>query len=586
MFKDSIYIKPLNSIIIFALALSLSHPGLSQGLIISPGTSLVGSGGNIVLIGDAVNDGYVINSNNTVIFSGTAQSLSGSSPILFNNLIVASGSMTSILTPGHTLSGILLSNGMLNANGNMTLLSTADQTALIDGSGSGGVFGDVTMQRYLSSGFGYKYFSSPFQAATVAEFGDDMDLTAPFESFYRYDEGRTSSGWVSYINPAWLLDPMRGYAVNFGASADENTVDATGIVNNGSLSLTLYNNNNLYTKGFNLIGNPYPSPIDWNATDGWTKANIDDALYYFESSTADQYGGTYSTYMNGISSDGFAANIIPSMQGFFVHVSDGAWPVTGMLTMNNDVRLNNQAHPFIKSKMNEEKPYLRLVSGFSDDSASYDPLVVYFDENATCNFDGQLDALKLFNTDAKVTNFYSFGEDGRRLSINALPVTVGMLCTIRLGIKTERDGDVIFRIEKLEGDFYYNTIYLSDLITGSRQELHSGKEYKIHLIADHYQNRFFLLLSNNITDIPDLTLIEDWIKIYADNGILKVEIMLPSCKNGTLKVNNILGQALFVYKIDHPGYHEFNPILKTGIYIVTFSSDKRKFSVKIHFESQ
>jgi hypothetical protein len=579
-------VKPLSSVMIFALALFLNHPGLSQGLIISPGTSLVGAGGNIVLMGAAVNDGYVINNTNTVIFAGVTQSLSGSSPVLFNNLTIASGSTTSILTAGQTLSGILLSNGTLNANGNITLLSTATQTALIDGSGIGEVFGDVTMQRYLPSGFGYKYFGSPFQAATVGEFGDDMDLTAPFASFYRYDEGRTSSGWVTYVNPAWVLNPMVGYAVNFGSSAAANTLDVTGIVNNGALSLTLYNNDNLYTKGFSLIGNPYPSPIDWKAPSGWTKANIDDALYYFKSSTTDQYGGTYSTYMNGISSDGFAANIIPSMQGFFVHVSDGTWPVTGTLSMNNDVRLNNQAHPFIKSKMKGEKPYLRLVSGYSDDSTSYDPLVVYFDEKATYNFDGQLDALKLFNTDSKTTNFYSFGEDGRRLSINALPVTGENLCTVRLGIKTERDGEVIFRIERLEGDFNYKTIYLSDIITGSRQELQSGRQYKINLVADHYQNRFFLLLSNNITDIPDLTSGEDWIKIYTARGILKVEIKLPFCKNGILKINNILGQTLFVYKIYEPGYHEFNPILKTGIYIVSFNSDKKNISEKIFFESQ
>lgn len=584
--KNNSFIKPPNSIVIFALAIFLNHPGLSQGLTILPGTSLVGSGGNIVLIGDAVNDGYVFNNNNTVIFSGTVQSLGGSSPVLFDNLIVASGSTTSILTPGQSLSGILLSNGILNSNGNMTLLSTEVKTALIDGSGIGEVFGDVIMQRYLSSGFGYKYFSSPFQAATVAEFGDDMDLMATFESFYRYDEARTSSGWVSYINPAWLLVPMRGYAVNFGSSSVARTVDVTGIVNNGSLSLTLHNNNNLYTKGFNLIGNPYPSPIDWNAPDGWTKTSIDDALYYFKSSTTDEYGGTYSTYMNGISSDGFSASIIPSMQGFFVHVSDGTWPVTGILSMNNSVRVNNQAHPFIKSRNTGERPYLRLVSGYSGDSASYDPLVVYFDDNATSDFDGQLDALKLFNTDAQVTNFYSFGEDGRRLSINALPVTTDNLCTVRLGIKTERDGEVIFRIERLVGDFNYDIIYLSDIITGSRQELYSGIEYKISLIADHYQNRFFLLLANNSTDIPDQTLTEEWIKINVINGILKLEIKLPSCKDGMLEIKNILGQALFVYMIDEPGYHEFNPSLKTGIYIATFSSGKKKFSKRILFESQ
>jgi len=574
------------NLMIIALALILDHSGLSQSLIISAGTSFTGTGGNIVLLGDAVNDGFVSNNTNTVVFSGTAQSLGGTSPVIFNNLTIASGSTTAIVTAGQTLSGILVSNGILNANGNITLLSTATQTALIDGSGTGEVFGDVTMQSYLPSGFGYKYFSSPFQAATVSEFGDDMDLPAPFTSFYRYDEGRTSSGWVSYKDPAGVLNPMHGYAVNFGSSAAASTVDVTGIVNNGNLSLTIFNNNNLYTKGFNLVGNPYPSPIDWNAFSGWTKTNIDNALYYFKASTTDQYGGTYTTYINGNSSDGLATNIIPSMQGFFVHVSNGTWPVTGTLELNNNVRITDQTHPFIKSEAQSEVSFLRLAAGYSDAPASYDPLVIYVDEKATYNFDGQLDALKLFNTDAKVTNFYSFANDGSVLSINALPVTEENLCTVRLGIRTERNGDVIFKISDLEGDFFYDNIYLSDVITGTNQDLLSDKQYRVNLAAGHYQDRFFLNLSNSNTDIPDLIPAGDWINIYGSRGILKAEIKLSSFEKGTLTIYNLLGQALYIYNIYTQGYHEFGPVINDGIYIVTFHSNNRSISKKLFFQSQ
>ncbi len=223
------------------------------------------------------------------------------------------------------------------------------------------------MQRYLSSGFGYKYFSSPFQAATVNEFADDMTLGS--FTFYKYDESRTSSGWVSYNTPGNKSTySTGGLCFKFWSESAPNTVDVTGVVNDGSLSVTLYNHNNTFTQGFNLIGNPYPSPVDWNASSGWTKVNIDNALYYFKASTTDQYGGTYSTYINGISSDGVVNNIIPSMQGFFIHVTDGAWPVTGTLALNNSVRITNLTHSFTKSlKACISVPLLRLTSGFSDD---------------------------------------------------------------------------------------------------------------------------------------------------------------------------------------------------------------------------
>jgi hypothetical protein len=581
MSKNNNNIKMQKYAITIALLIILCHYALGQGLIISSGTHLIGSGGNIVLPGNVVNDGSFINDVNTVIFAGAAQSLAGTSPVLFNNLTVASGSTATITTAGQTLKAILVSNGTLNTGGNITLLSTASQTALIDGSGTGQVNGNVNMQRYIPSGFGYKYFSSPFQAATVNEFADDITLGS--FTFYRYEESRTLSGWVSYNTPSTnLLIPLEGYAVNFGAIAAPNTTDITGVVNNGSLSVTLYNNNNTYTKGFNLLGNPYPSPIDWYASSGWIKTNIDDALYYFKASTTDQYGGNYSTFIEGISSDGLASNIIPSMQGFFVHLSDGSYPVTGTLALNNSVRVNDMTHSFVKSGSSIElKPCLRLVAGYSDNPVSYDPLIIYFDDKATVNFDGQYDALKLFNTDMAVTNFYSFANDGRKLSIDGLPLNNDSFWNIRLGLKTERGGDVIFRIRDIIGVFQYDIISITDVITGTAQDLLDDKVYKVYLPAGDYQDRFFLNLSNLATAIPEIVPVTDWLNIYSYHGTVKVEINLPEYKNGVLTICNLIGQVLFKQNIYTSGHYEIDPMLKDGLYIISLIYQNNRFSKKI-----
>src|SRR5690606_22505777 len=105
-------------------------------------------------------------------------------------------------------------------------------------------------------------------------------------------------------------------------------------------------------------------PVDWNLIDA-LNTNIDNAVYYFSNSDIDQYGGTYVTYINGVSSDGMATNIIPSMQGFFIHVTDGVFPVEGSLVMNNSVRVNNLDHPFIKSAEADQTKLLRLSASFS-----------------------------------------------------------------------------------------------------------------------------------------------------------------------------------------------------------------------------
>lgn len=573
------------SVIIIALLLLLNQSGSGQGLTISSGTILLASAGNMILQGNITNNGSWINYTSTIVFSGNNQLLNGTTPISYNNIIVDPGSTTTITTPGQSLSGILLCNGIFNANGNLTLLSSEYQTAIIDGSGTGEVIGNVTMQRYLFSGFGYKYLSSPFQAATVSEFSDNMKLADPFPAFYTYDESSTTSGWVTYIDPAGVLNPAQGYAVNFGDTDPPIVFDVTGVVNNGSLSVTLFNHNNLYSQGFNLIGNPYPSPIDWDALSGWTKINIDNALYYFEASTTDQYGGNYVTYAEGVSSNGLATNLIPSMQGFFVHVTDGSWPVTGTLAMNNSVRLTDLTHPLTKSD-NNSRSLIRLTAEFSDDSLSVDPLVIYFDEKATETFDGQLDALKLMNTDFMVTNFYAVGPDGVKLSICALPVISDTLYKLPLGLKINRDGNILFKIRNLEGNLAEMEISISDVSAKTEHDLLSGKDYRLDLTTGLYENRFFLNFRNIGTGITDNTGGgDDLFTVYCSHGILKIKIHSLPAAEGILIISNLTGQLPLIKKYYEPGYYELNPGLKSGIYIISFLSGTRRSSKKVFIQN-
>ncbi len=580
MILKSKFINLERGVMITALLLLLNQSGSGQGLTISSGTVLLAPAGNIVLQGNVTNNGSWINQNSTVVFSGNAHLLNGTTPISYNNIIVDPGSTTTITTPGQSLGGILLCNGTFNANGNLTLLSSDSQTAIIDGSGTGEVNGNVTMQRYLFSGFGYKYLSSPFQAATVFEFSDNMKLADPFPAFYMYNESSTTSGWVTYIDPAGVLNPLQGYAVNFGDTETPIVFDVTGVVNNGSQSATLYNHNNTYSQGFNLIGNPYPSPIDWDSPSGWTKINIDNALYYFETSTTDQYGGTYVTYADGVSSNGMATNLIPSMQGFFVHVSDGTWPVTGTLAMDNSVRVTDLTHPLTKSDI-DSRSLIRLTAEFSDDTVSVDPVVIYFDDKATDKFDGQLDALKLMNTDFMVPNIYAVGPDGVKLSICALPVISDTLYKVPLGLKINRDGNLIFKIQTLEGSLADMEIFLSDIVAKTEQKLTSGNDYRLDMITGQYENRFFLNFHNLGTGIPDYNAGDDLFSVYCSHGILKLEINTIPATEGTLIISNLTGQVPLIKKYYEPGYYELNPGLTNGVYIVSFLSGTKRCSKKI-----
>lgn len=565
--------------------LSTGSVGTLNNLTIDVGSSLIITGNTIQVTGTISNNGTLDAGSAIVEMNGTAAQVIDANVFDANTIMdlkINNPAGVSLLGTLNVTGIVTAQSGNLVSGGNLTLVSTASQTALVDGSGTGDITGNVTMQRYLDSGFGYKYFSSAFQDATVGEFGDDMDLASSFPNFYRYDESRTSSGWVSYTTATDPLNPLEGYSVNFGSAATSNTVDVTGVVNNGPLSLTLYNNNNTYTKGFNLVGNPYPSALDWDAASGWTKTAIDNAVYYFRASTADQYGGTYSSYVNGISSDpGVATNIIPSMQAFFVHVTDGAYPVTGTLGLTNSVRTNDLTHPFLKSKMVSSRFLIRLTASFSNGNTSEDPMVIYFDPDAQANFDSDMDALKLMNTAMAMPNLYSIVSGGEKLSINALPELDDATLNVPLGLKTYIPGEITFKIRDNENLPEGVNIFLGDAVTGTNINLIEDKEYKITLVAGEYIDRFYLGFQRSTTDINDLEEAIDFFSVYSSQAMINATVNRLDGRDGLISVFDLGGRQVFSRKVYDIGNYEIDPGLKSGVYVIRFYSGKLSTAKKI-----
>ncbi|MBP1666896.1 MAG: C-terminal target protein, partial [Bacteroidetes bacterium] len=273
--------------------------------------------------------------------------------------------------------------------------------------------------------------------------------------------------------------------------------------------------------------------------------------------------------------------IIPSMQGFFVHISDGAYPVTGTLGLDNSVRISDLTHSFIKSDPDESKPLLRLTASFSDYPASTDPAVIYFVDNAETSFDNKFDALKLMNTDLSVPNLYGVGSDGSKLSINALPSSLLTGCTIPLGIKTYRSGNIVFKIPVISSQLPVTTLYLADLTTGINQNMMAGNEYSVALPSGEYPGRFFLYLNSSPTNITNPGFNELNFKAYSSEGMVIIDIDLPRGDKGTVIITNLTGKPLFSTKIFDSGHYEFDTEMKPGLYIITFINGIKKISRKI-----
>lgn len=559
---------------------------LSQqyGLRLSSGSILDASDGSVIAIedGSLINDGtFIAQGESTIIFDGnTIQEIGGAVTTVFSNLTVNNTAGLRITGGDASVRRILLCNGLLETNGKIMLLSGGDGTALIDGAGIGTISGNVTMQRYLPTGFGYLYLSSPFTSSKVSELGDEA-----IESIYRYEENRyvsgtPVSGWVNHNNPVNPLVPMSGYAVNLGPDSGPLTIDITGEVCNGEMTSSLYNNDHPYTTGFNLVGNPYPSPVDWNLVDQ-LNSNIDNAVYYFSNSAADQYGGTYITYIHGISSDGRATNIIPSMQGFFIHVSDGQWPVEGRLVMNNSVRVNDLDQPFIKSARADQPKLLRLTACFNSHPETPDYTVIYFDDLATPEFDSQHDALKLMNTDAFVPSLFSITPGASRLSINGMPPPGGSSLIVPLGIVTLIDGSVKIKVSDLDPSLASMKIHLIDSVAGIRREIALNGEYSADLKAGDHSGRFYLKFAPVATSVIRQTEEPGILEATVKGDILRLKIGRLDGPTGTLRIHDLTGRLLQEETIRETGYYDFPAMRGTGICIVTYRTGQIMASRKV-----
>ncbi len=549
-------------------------------LAINTGSTLAANGSyGISVAGNWSNSGTFTHNSGTVSFAGGTQSIAGSSATAFNNLSINSGSTTTITSAGQTVKGILKSDGTLNTGGYLTLLSTAAQTALIDGSGSGSVAGNVTVQRYLASGFGYKYVSSPFTAATVSQFAEEANLSATFPTFYRYDENQETAWWFDYTTTTNALVPMMGYAANFGSSTDPKTISISGGVSNGTLTpLSLSNNNKTHTRGFNLVGNPYPSPINWEAGSGWTKTNIDNAIYYFDAGSTDQYVGSYSSYIGGHSSDGLATGIIPAMQGFFVHVSDGTFPVVATLGFTNTVRVTTLNPLYHKKTFAPALPLIRLSAGFTDNTGKPDPLVILLDNQASDAFNREQDAVKMMNTSPDVPSFYSVAANSP-FAIKALPEPYDSVTIIPLGISTLKAGEIGFRLLTTEGTDPGLHLYFKDYMDGSVMALGNSAVYRAYLEAGEYNRRFALLVSRN--EIPVRNNTNHELDAYVSDGKLYVYLDQLKDQMAELRVTDMLGRILHSEKVTGTGIYPASFRCTPGIYIVSLRTEYNVMTRKI-----
>lgn len=401
----------------FSSAITASIATINSGASVDVGTA----NNQLTLRSHFLNSGTFNARSGLVFFNGTtSQSIGGTSTTNFFD-ITLNNNAGAILNNSENLIGTLtLNNGTFNTNAQVfTMVSTATNTARIAQiTGSGNIIGNVTVQRFAPGGFtGWTLLGTPITSAlTYQDWDDDIYISCPtcpdgsaagFLSIYTYDETFTGlyDNPASYIPLTGITDPITpntGYWVYLGTgsvSTTNITLDVTGTVGkfNTPIPLKYTNTGSPADDGWNLITNPYPSPVRWSLLKGAT-ANLDNAIYAYNPDL-NAGSGAHATYVNNISSPAVGAggigDTIPMGQGFYVHVT-GASTITAQETNKvggNPTFLKVNQSASVASSMPLLRLHLKSVMGHDDET------VLYLQSGANDSFDDSYDAYKMRGQD-------------------------------------------------------------------------------------------------------------------------------------------------------------------------------------------
>ena len=464
--------------------------------------------GNIKLTGDLAHQGNLDADEGKFTFEGEElQLIKGSSIPTFHDLRINSEDSVRLMVNINLTGAMQPDDGVFDWNDkDVSLLSDADNTGSIgEIKSQAEIIGDeILYQRFFPAGQGnWRMMCSPITDATFAQWNDDFPTTGftgsdypnypseadPWSNIRVYDEtvttGELHDGFESIDNINDVIGNERGYFVYFIPSPT--LVDMMGTFHKGERSFTLtqtVSNTDPYNDGWNLIANPYPSAIDWDDALGWSKSDLDNAIYAF-----DPINEQYGSYINGISV-GQLDNQIASFQAFWVKAS-GPNPT---LTINEKAKVNTGG-VFMRSQDMNTQSLVRIRVN-TDLENVYDETVLGFHFGALQGFDPTLDAYKFFSGDPALPNLATVPDtvEHHPMSIAMVPVPEEDM-VIDLLLRPGQQSELTLKnimVDSYEGNLCF---VLEDKLLETFVPFNLEDEYTFEVTEDMDENRFALHVS-------------------------------------------------------------------------------------------
>ena len=471
-------------------------------------------------------------SYNTSIWDGTAiLNSADNTPALATNLRIESGATLNIpINKQLTVSGTLTNAGtaasLVVASGGSLIESTANVAATVNR--------DITAWGAIPN-HGWHLLSSPVAAQVIAP--AFTDPTPANYDFYKWDE--VTNFWLNQKVPGNNITsfvPGTGYLVAYATSIAPKVF--AGPLNAANLALSGLTLSTGVNKGWNLLGNPFPSALTWGT--GWTMSNIN--------ATAKIWGESGASYV-----DILTGGIIPAMNGFMVQTSTAP----GSLTIPIAARVHS-TQAWYKSS----EGMLKLIAHDLDNSMEQESNI-RVNENATEGFDAEYDSHFL---PGYAPLFYSVA-GSEQLSTNTLPAIEDSR-VIPMGFVKNAGNN--FSIELKENSLNgVSTVFLTDNKNGTVTNLSTIPIYTFTSVAGDNTNRFKISFVDSPTSITNPNVAVDF-KIRAENGV--ITILQTRNQSGNVMISDMAGRTLASaslvagtpLSIDMQGH--------TGVYIVSITT--------------
>lgn len=549
---------------------------------------------SLLILGDLSIDATISATGNTLLMAGTStQNLGGTTGATLDNLTIDNASgVTLTNTALITISGTLLINTAknfeiaagkkLSVAGTITNDSGSDGLVLnSDGTGTASLIHNTenvpaTVERYISGAAeAWHFLSSPVANQEISGDwlpsgtygnGTGYDLYAwnePNNCWIYKLNTTTPINWTT-VHPGTDFTVGRGYL--YSVQQANPGKEFVGYLNNGSVSYPLTSESeDLSLKGFNLVGNPYPSSIDWVAVSGWSRSGLVSSGSGYDmwiwNPTANNYGVCNS--YTGIGTNSVTQYIAP-MQGFFVLAENA-----GSLDMDNMVRVHDGAGNWFKNSVSNTQMMSVIVQ--SGENKSSDEVQLQFGYKAD-----EKGAEKLFSHVITAPGLYTPGNN-KNFSVRYLTDTEENP-TVPVNFKPGRDGEYTLHCSFDNSNF--EIVMLEDRQMNYLLNLRDKNSYNFLSSATDNPNRFVLHFGpDNNTNIQELPA-----RIYYDGAQLNIDLTLVNIET-TILIYDALGRVLMKDELEGLTQHKLSLKAPPQILIVQLRNQQGAINRKVFYQN-